>query len=845
MTHRKQLFVALLAVLSFAALSSRAQAQVSNWQKGVTLTAWWNNAYSSSAAMARLDQLKAMNVNYVTLIPTWFVSNSSSNTIYEDVNGASPSESSLRTCIQQIHARGMKVMLKPHVDSKDGTWRGALRPSSPGSWFSSYRSFMLKMATIAAQTGVAELCIGTELRSLSGSSYSGNWRPLAADIRKVYSGPLTYASNWDEYSRVDWWDALDHIGTDAYMPLTTVAYPSVQQIKDGWYAARDPWGGVQRWVDSLKALSVKYGKPILFTEIGYKDVASAANEWWGSVNTTQSYQSQINAYEAAFQVWEQQPWFIGFHWWDLRVQDGTYSRDHPINRKPVIDTITAWYGKSGGGTADTTPPSTPTGLTATPSGTSTVALKWNAATDNVGVAGYRLYRDGARIASLTGTSYTNSGLAASTTYAYRVSAVDAAGNESSQSAAVSATTAAPGDGTAPSVPTGLTATGLSSTQIALRWNASTDNTGVAGYRVYRNGAQIATANTTAHTDSGLAAGTTYSYQVAAVDAAGNTSALCAAVNGTTTAASDAAAYGFETGTEGWLPRARCTGVSADTSVKFAGNASLALQLGSVSNTSGTQAQAEVVPPSSLVGGKSVTAQVYLASTATNVRACLYTQDKNWRWNQGATITLKGNAWTEVAVTVPSGAAMPLNRLGVLLFTASGSFTGKACLDEVRWDGATVPPPPPPPTTSGAQYNFDDGTQGWANRARCTRVWAVTSKTYAGSGSIGLQLDGISYASGTQGQVEVQPLADLTAAKTVTAQVYLASTATNVRACLYTQDGTWRWTQGPTVTLKGGAWTALTIALPGDAVAPLNRLGVLLFTATGSFTGQVAVDEVGW
>lgn len=88
---------------------------------------------------------------------------------------------------------------------------------------------------------------------------------------------------------------------------------------------------------------------------------------------------------------------------------------------------------------DTTPPTTPAGLTATP-GTTTVSLTWTASTDNTAVTGYKVYRDGKLVVTVTGTSYLDSGLTPLTTYSYTVSAVDAAGNASPESAAVPATT---------------------------------------------------------------------------------------------------------------------------------------------------------------------------------------------------------------------------------------------------------------------------------------------------------------------------------------------------------------------------------------------------------------------
>ena len=183
--------------------------------------------------------------------------------------------------------------------------------------------------------------------------------------------------------------------------------------------------------------------------------------------------------------------------------------------------------------SDTTPPSTPTGLTATAASSSQIDVSWNASTDNVGVTGYKVYRKGAQIATTTGTSYSNTGLPPSITYSYVVAAYDAAGNTSTQSTSVSATTQAAPDTTAPSAPTNLTANAVSSSQINLAWTSSTDNVGLTGYKIYRGGTQITTVSGTSYQNTGLAPSTTYTYKVAAYDAAGNTSAQASSASATT------------------------------------------------------------------------------------------------------------------------------------------------------------------------------------------------------------------------------------------------------------------------------------------------------------------------
>ena len=197
---------------------------------------------------------------------------------------------------------------------------------------------------------------------------------------------------------------------------------------------------------------------------------------------------------------------------------------------------------------DTSAPTVPTGLTATAVSHSRIDLGWTAATDNVAVTGYTVRRNGAVVATSTSTSFSDTGLAANTTYSYTVDAFDAAGNISNESTAALATTlAAGGDTTAPTVPTGLAATPISTSQIDLAWTASTDDTGVTGYSVRRNGVIVASPTGTSFSDVGLTANTIYSYTVDAFDAAGNMSAESSTVQASTLPVADTIAPTVPTG----------------------------------------------------------------------------------------------------------------------------------------------------------------------------------------------------------------------------------------------------------------------------------------------------------
>jgi chitinase len=216
------------------------------------------------------------------------------------------------------------------------------------------------------------------------------------------------------------------------------------------------------------------------------------------------------------------------------VADGQLNVQFNMNGGANYATVSAIEVTGGSGGGDTTPPSAPTNLHVTGTTSSSISLAWNASTDNVGVTGYDVYRGSTKVTTVSGTSYTDTGLAASTTYPYTVYARDAAGNVSTVSNQTSGTTqSGGGDTTPPSAPTNLHVTGTTSSSISLAWNASTDNVGVTGYDVYRGTTKIATATNASYTDGGLSASTTYTYTVYARDAAGNVSTVSNQTSGTT------------------------------------------------------------------------------------------------------------------------------------------------------------------------------------------------------------------------------------------------------------------------------------------------------------------------
>ena len=231
----------------------------------------------------------------------------------------------------------------------------------------------------------------------------------------------------------------------------------------------------------------------------------------------------------------------------LRTSGATPTGSYPI-------TVTARGGEIGRTTAFTltvtaasTDTMSPTVAIASPANSATVsgnaALVSATASDNVGVVGVQFKLDSQNLGVEDTTApYSMSWNTTNTSqgaHTLRAVARDAAGNSTTSSAVNVTVNNAAADTTAPSVPSTLSASVISASQINLSWNASTDNVGVTGYKIFRGGTQIGIAPAASYAVTGLSPSTTYSFTVSAYDAAGNNSAQSASVNATTISNSSA------------------------------------------------------------------------------------------------------------------------------------------------------------------------------------------------------------------------------------------------------------------------------------------------------------------
>ena len=217
----------------------------------------------------------------------------------------------VRRMVAQAHARGMRVMIIPHLWVEAGGWRGEVEPGTPERWAEyqeSYRAFVLHWARDAALAGADAFSIGVECKSWSGR-FPEVWRALIADVRAVFGGLLTYSANWDEAVDVLFWDQLDLVGINAFYPLADHSAATTEE-----YIA-----GAERIVPSVAELATTLEMPILFVEVGYTTRPDAAVEPWlwpdDMTEVVVDEAEQARALDAILRAFIPHEWFAGFFVW--------------------------------------------------------------------------------------------------------------------------------------------------------------------------------------------------------------------------------------------------------------------------------------------------------------------------------------------------------------------------------------------------------------------------------------------------------------------------------------------------------------------------------------------------
>ena len=370
----------LVALCSLFTLSRAA------WKRGVVFGGdEWSApsaGFDTPSAAASLAALVATGADHVRVLTTQYQAGLNTTDIFPIAPPsalASSSLASVRATIRAVHAHNLSVFLAPILDpSWDVVTNGRSITPPVGArsvsrlnigasfteeqwtdWFASYAAYILPLAQLAAEEGVAMFEVASEL-DVAFKTRAPQWRELIAQVRKLFNGPLFIAANAGTLLTISFWDALDAVGVDAYyglgdaLPLGVA--PSVPALVEAWAPI----------VASLSALASSTGKPILITEVGYESRPSCHVRPWGTVVHDPLDDSawledhdmacQANAYEALLRVFTPLPCFTGVFWWLWHADassGGTGDSDFTPHGKPAEVVLRKWYDAPRGACPET------------------------------------------------------------------------------------------------------------------------------------------------------------------------------------------------------------------------------------------------------------------------------------------------------------------------------------------------------------------------------------------------------------------------------------------------------------------------------------------------------------
>lgn len=267
--------------------------------------------------------------NFVIFVPGALQDTPQSETIhYADEHQMGDDE--LEKMIDWAKELGLMVAVKPTVNCKNGSWRAYINffdedvhcEPKWGNWFRAYTEFQLHYAAIAEKKHCDLFIAGCEM--VMSERRDAEWRKLIADIKEVYSGPVSYNTDKYQEHNVTWWDAVDVISSSGYYPA----------------------GDWENQLDRIEKVVRKYNKPFLFAETGCmstEDSSKAPNDW--RVDGEYAPQEQADWFEDMLSACAKRDWVGGFGIWSwngsLKEEHIKYGYD--IYQKPAETVVKKYY----------------------------------------------------------------------------------------------------------------------------------------------------------------------------------------------------------------------------------------------------------------------------------------------------------------------------------------------------------------------------------------------------------------------------------------------------------------------------------------------------------------------
>ena len=304
--------------------------------KGITFAPFAHKGVlSKKDAFKSLDAIKERTAaNFIMLVPCGLQETAQSEIIRYDTE-ATMSDTELITIIRYAKKLGFNVGLKPTINCKNGVYRAYVSffdnevPNEPcwRNWFNSYTEFQMHYAEIAKAENVDMFVCGSEM--VMAESREDDWRRLIKQLRRVYSGIITYNTDKYQEDHVTWWDALDCISSSGYYPI------------DAW----------EKELDRIEAIVKKHDMPFIFAETGCMSSSGSStlpHDW--SIRSATNVKEQERWYEAMFFAVKKRPWIAGEVLWcwsatPYALKKAAVDWGYDIMGKPAENVVNRYFAK--------------------------------------------------------------------------------------------------------------------------------------------------------------------------------------------------------------------------------------------------------------------------------------------------------------------------------------------------------------------------------------------------------------------------------------------------------------------------------------------------------------------
>lgn len=287
--------------------------------------------FYSKETIASLQMLKDCTSMDTVIIAIGALQDHPHSETIDYIGAHMPTDEDLELIISKARDMGLRVILKPMLNCRNGVWRAYINffdlevPCEPkwSNWFASYQDYLLHYAKLANRTGCEMLIIGCEL--VQTERKEQYWRSLVKEIREVYQGLLTYNTDKYQETEVKWWDCVDVISSSGYYPVNE------------WEENLDR---IERVVKSFK-------KPFFFAECGCPCRTGASNipnDWTyeGPLNV----EEQAKYYHVMFEACSKREWVEGVVCWDWISNYKEYpilNDGYSVYEKPSSKVIQHFY----------------------------------------------------------------------------------------------------------------------------------------------------------------------------------------------------------------------------------------------------------------------------------------------------------------------------------------------------------------------------------------------------------------------------------------------------------------------------------------------------------------------